>query len=76
MIAPAAAEICVTSIAIAASPLAAKAEPPLKPNQPTQSIAAPVIVMVMLCGGIGFFGKPLRGPITIAATKAATPAVI
>ena len=46
--APAAAEMCVTSIAMAASPFAASALPPLNPNQPTQSMAAPVMVIVML----------------------------
>ena len=63
-------------IAIAASPPAASADPPLNPNQPTQSIAAPVMVIVILCGGIGFFGNPRLGPNTIAATNAAIPAVI
>ncbi|MBL4606592.1 MAG: aminotransferase class III-fold pyridoxal phosphate-dependent enzyme, partial [Pseudomonadales bacterium] len=46
--APTEAEICVTNIAIAALPLAANALPPLKPNHPTQSIPAPVTVMVIL----------------------------
>lgn len=40
---PAAADRCVTAIAIAACPFAASAKPPLNPNQPTQSIAAPII---------------------------------
>ena len=38
-----AAEMCVTVSAIAAPPSAASCEPPLKPNQPTHSIAAPII---------------------------------
>ena len=38
-----AAEICVTVSAIAAPPSAASCEPPLNPNQPTHSIAAPII---------------------------------
>ncbi len=46
-------EIWVTTIAIAACPLAARALPPLNPNQPTQSIAVPVRVIVILCGGVG-----------------------
>ena len=50
--APAAADRCVTSMAMPASPLAASALPALKPNQPTHSMPAPVTVMVMLCGGI------------------------
>ena len=43
----------VTTIAMPARPSAATAEPALKPNQPTQSNAAPVTVSVKLCGGIG-----------------------
>ena len=39
-----AAEICVTKIAIPASPFAARALPPLKPNQPTHNMQAPIIV--------------------------------
>ena len=38
-----AAEMCVTVIAIAAPPSAANWDPPLKPNHPTHSIAAPSI---------------------------------
>ena len=75
-IAPAEADMCVTNIAIPASPLAARAEPALKPNQPTHSIPAPVTVMVKLCGGIAWFGKPRRLPMTSAATSAPTPAVM
>ena len=59
-----------------ALPSAASALPPLKPNQPTQSMPAPVTVMVMLCGISRPPGKPWRGPMTIAATTAATPAVM
>ena len=76
VMAPVAADMCVTSIAIAALPSAASALPPLKPNQPTQSIPAPVTVSVILCGGIGTLPKPVRGPIIMAATSAAVPAVI
>ena len=71
---PAAAAICVTSTAMAAEPFAASALPPLNPNHPTQSSEAPLTVMVRLCGSIGVSGKPLRLPITSAATSAATPA--
>jgi hypothetical protein len=50
-------ESWVTSIAIPAVPFAPQAAlPALKPNQPTHSMPAPVTVMVMLCGGIGFWG--------------------
>ena len=38
-----AAEMCVTTSAMAAPPSAASCEPALKPNQPTQSMAAPSI---------------------------------
>ena len=41
-------EIWVTSSAIVAWPLAASALPPLKPNQPTQSMAFPVRTMGIL----------------------------
>ena len=41
---PAAAAKCVAAKALAASPLAFKALPALKPNQPTQSMAAPMAV--------------------------------
>ncbi|MNT97413.1 hypothetical protein D3C72_2397350 [compost metagenome] len=36
--------IWVTSMAMPAVPLAARAEPALKPNQPTQSMLAPIRV--------------------------------
>ncbi|MNF97039.1 hypothetical protein D3C84_798540 [compost metagenome] len=42
--AAAAVAICVTSIAMPAVPLAAAAEPALKPNQPIHSMAAPIRV--------------------------------
>ena len=73
---PAAAPTCVTSIAMPAAPSAASALPALKPNQPTHSMQAPVTVIGRLCGGIGVVGKPLRLPMTSAATSAATPALI
>ena len=47
------AERWVTVIAIAASPDAESAEPPLKPNQPTQSMPVPVTVIVRLWGIMG-----------------------
>src|SRR5690554_6724470 len=46
----------VTSMAKAAVPLAPRALPALNPNQPTHSMAAPVTVRLMLCGGIGVVG--------------------
>ena len=39
-------------MARAAVPLASRLEPALKPNQPTQSRAAPIMVMVSEWGGI------------------------
>ncbi len=39
--------------ASAATPLASRLEPALKPNQPTHSSAAPTIVSARLCGAIG-----------------------
>ena len=40
----------VLSIASAAVPLDSRFEPALKPNQPTHSSEAPIIVMVRECG--------------------------
>ncbi len=72
---PQAADKWVTSIAMAALPSAATAEPALKPNQPTHSMPAPVTVIVRLWGGMATEPKPRLGPIMTAATSAATPAV-
>src|SRR5688572_9708167 len=47
--AAAAVAICVTAIAIPAVPFAATAEPALKPNQPTHSMPAPIMVKFRLC---------------------------
>ena len=68
------AEMWVTAIAMPAPPLAPNALPPLKPNQPTHSIAAPIITIPGLCGGLRSFGNPLRLPNIAAITSAATPA--
>ncbi len=46
--APTAALMWVTRMAIAAFESAATALPPLKPNHPTQSIAAPITTMGLL----------------------------
>src|SRR5229473_3486166 len=45
--------IWVTAIAIPALPLAAVAEPALKPNQPTHNKEAPATLKTRLCGAIG-----------------------
>src|SRR5687767_15773570 len=50
------AAIWVTAIAMPAVPLAATAEPALKPNQPTQSRPAPATLSTRLCGGKADFG--------------------
>src|SRR3569833_263213 len=55
---------------------AAAAEPALKPNQPTQSIEAPITVSTRLCGGMAVVGQPLRLPRTSAATRPAIPALM
>ena len=70
-----AALMCVTSIAMAASPFAATALPALNPNQPTQSMEAPIITIVLLCGGRGDTLNPFLVPRYIAATKAPRPQV-
>src|SRR4051812_15306283 len=48
--------------ALAATPSAATAEPALKPYQPTHSMPVPTMQRTRLCGGIGVFPKPRRGP--------------
>ena len=50
--AAAAAQICVTRIAMPAESFAAPAEPPLKPNQPTHRSEAPMTVSTRLCGAM------------------------
>src|SRR5882762_5258209 len=57
----------------AAMPLASRAEPALKPNQPNHRSDAPIIVIVRLCGGIGSLPSPMRLPSRIAPTSPATP---
>ena len=71
----AAAAKLVSTKALVASPLAARALPALKPNQPTQSRAAPITVNGRLCGGIG---SPVawRRPMTSADASAETPEVM
>src|SRR5262249_37573359 len=68
-----AAAVLVTANATAASPLAPRALPALNPNQPNQSRAAPITVIVTLWGGRTLPGYPRRRPITTAATRAETP---
>src|SRR5215813_11275265 len=68
-----AAAVLVATSAEAASPLAASALPALNPNHPNHSIAAPVTVKGMLCGGIASRPCPCRLPITKTQTRAETP---
>ncbi len=70
----AAAAVLVTSRALAARPLAAPADPALKPNQPNHSRPAPRTVIGMSCGSIR---SPLttRRPISRATISADTPDV-
>src|SRR5438094_218333 len=58
-----AADRCVASIAMPASPFDASALPALKPNQPTHSIEAPTITIQGACGGRMPCGKSGRGRI-------------
>src|SRR5579859_1660898 len=52
----AAVAIWVTAMAMPALTPAVTAEPALKPNQPTHSSEAPIMVSTRLCGGIGSDG--------------------
>src|SRR4029078_4160846 len=51
---------------------ASSAEPALKPNHPTHSSDAPIIVIGTLCGVIASRPQPMRRPITYAPTTPAT----
>ena len=72
MIVAAAAAVLVTRSAFAARPLAATAEPALKPNQPNHRRPAPRTVIGMSWGSIR---SPLttRRPIRSATIRADTP---
>src|SRR5512146_2009242 len=58
VVAAAAAAVLVVTKALAAIPLAAKAEPALNPNHPNQRRAAPITVVGMLWGSIGSVPNP------------------
>src|SRR6266700_213797 len=75
IIAAAAAAWVVTN-ALAATPSAASADPPLNPNQPTQRSAAPNVVSTTLCGREGVWPALLLGPTNAATTNAAVPALM
>jgi hypothetical protein len=74
--APAAAPRFVARKAETARPLAAKALPALKPNQPNQRMPAPSMVKVRLWGAKWLLPKPFLFPITSAAARAAIPALM
>src|SRR5688572_10623978 len=56
-----------------AIPSAEPALPALKPYQPTQSMPVPTMQSTMLCGGIGVFPNPIRGPRMTHSTSADHP---
>src|SRR5678816_4810903 len=57
-------------------PSAARAEPALKPYQPTQSIPVPTIQSTIECGAIFSLPKPRRFPRIKQSTNALQPEVI
>ena len=48
-------------------PLAANAEPALKPNQPSHRMPTPIITSGIECGGWPSLGQPFRLPSTMTA---------
>ena len=58
-----------------AVPLAAKAEPALKPNHPNHRMPVPIMTSGIECGGCPSRGQPLRLPSTSTAASAAMPAL-
>ena len=73
---PAAAATNVLSKAWTACPLAAPAEPALKPNQPNHNIPVPNMTSGRLCGGEESDGQPFRLPRTSIKASDAAPALI
>ena len=64
-------------IACAATPLAASAEPALKPAQPNHRMPVPIIVSGRLCGGIGASGIALAlARARSTSASAAAPALM
>src|SRR5688500_16423536 len=74
--AAAAAAVFVVTTALTASPLAAKALPPLNPNHPIHNKPAPKTVNGILLGSIVVCPNHLRLPSTMAKASAENPAVI
>src|SRR6202043_1345599 len=73
--APAQAARWVAMIAITAREFAARADPPLKPNQPTHSSPVPITASDKSNGDRFSVPYPWRWPITLAATRPPTPAL-
>src|SRR3954469_13838745 len=59
--------------AIGAPPVASRLDPALKPNQPTHSSEAPIMVITSECGDISSLPKPTRVPTQITPTSPAMP---
>src|SRR4030095_12764622 len=68
--AAAAAPVLVAVKALAARPLASRALPALKPNQPTQRSDAPITVIGRLCGCIGCWPEARPLPLLTPQTSA------
>src|SRR5208337_466850 len=66
----------VATNALVARPLAARALPALKPNQPTHSRHAPTQLSTTLCGFMASLGYPTRLPRYSAQISAETPEVM
>src|SRR5687767_1685922 len=71
----AAASVVVVKAFEASAP-EARADPALKPYQPTQSMPVPTIQRTMLCGCIGSFPNPRRFPRMMQSTSALQPELI
>src|SRR5439155_5171104 len=63
----------VLTKACAATPFAASAEPPLKPNHPNHSRPVPKATKATLCGRVFSPGANLREPTTHTDARAAKP---
>src|SRR6185436_11190581 len=70
------AAVCVAMKALEARPFAPRADPALNPNQPTQSIPAPITANGRLCGAIETLPNPARLPMINTATNAEIPALM
>ena len=69
------AAMVVFMAAWAATPLAASAEPALKPNQPNHRMPVPSIVRGSEWGGMASRGQFARRPTTSTTARAAAPAL-